>query len=359
MNNIVNWVHMLEDSETATFLHGQELIFTTGIGYENTDWLLDFTKGLVAAQASGLVLNIGPHIKSVPEELVAYCREANFPLFTIPWKTRIVDITNDFCRKIIKSEESEVSTAGAFKDAIFSPDKVSDYRPALERKEFNPDADYSIVAMSLKMPKNESFAEFDKTIRNQLSRILFEHSDRFSIFRQDKYLIVVLQSFPKIFVEASLDRLNDICRYHGSEYGMNAGISVNDKGLGSLSRNYKRAVSLLNIARRRNLTRVSYDDIGIYQLLLEIEDADVLRRFYEGSLGELEAYDRKNQTDLLVTLKSYLDSNASVQEVAKETFMHRNTINYKIKKIKELLGCELDYQDGIRLMLAFNIKDLL
>jgi len=107
MNNIVNWVHMLEDPETASFLYGQELIFSTLIGHDNTNWLHNFANGLVENQASGLVLNIGPYIKSVPEDLIAYCREVQSPLFTIPWKTRIVDITNDFCRKIIKSEENE------------------------------------------------------------------------------------------------------------------------------------------------------------------------------------------------------------------------------------------------------------
>lgn len=108
INNLVNWVHMLEDPETANFLHGQELIFSTGIGHANTDWLLDFAKGLVANQASGLVLNIGPYIHSVPEDLIAYCREVQFPLFTIPWKTRIVDITNIAARSLNRKKMRSV-----------------------------------------------------------------------------------------------------------------------------------------------------------------------------------------------------------------------------------------------------------
>lgn len=152
MNNLVNWVHMLEDPETASFLHGQELIFSTGIGHSSTDWYLDFAKGLVANQASGLVLNIGPYIKAVPEDLIAYCTEVQFTLFVIPWKTRIVDITNDFCRRIIKSEENEVSVAGAFRNAIFFPEKIAEYRSVLERKEFDLDAEFSIVALYLQAP---------------------------------------------------------------------------------------------------------------------------------------------------------------------------------------------------------------
>lgn len=358
MNNLVHWVHMLEDPETASFLHGQELIFSTGIGHDNTEWLRDFAKGLVRYQASGLVLNLGPYIQSVPKDLIAYCREVQFPLFTIPWKTRIVDITNDFCRKIIKSEENEVTIAGAFRDAIFFPEKISDYRPVLERKEFDLDTEFCIVALSLDVP-SEKFSDYDKAVRLHLTKILFNYSDRFNIFRQDKNLIIVLQSFPQNVVEDALDRLNEVCSYSYPKYRIRAAISVNDLGIKSLSRNYKRAIALLHIAEKQNKAKISYLNSGFYQLLIEVEDTKVLKRYYEDTLGQLEAYDQKYQTDLLFILKCYLDHNASVQEVAKETYVHRNTINYKIKKIKEILQCDLNYQDEIKLLLAFHIKELL
>lgn len=359
MDNLVNWVHMLEDPETASFLHGQELIFSTGIGHNDTGWLLDFAKGLVVNQASGLVLNIGPHIKSVPEALISYCKEVQFPLFTIPWKTRIVDVTNDFCRKIIKSEENEVTVSGAFRNAIFFPEKISEYRSVLERKEFDLDAEFCIAALSLQVPFPDKFSDFDKSVRMHLTKILYKYSDRFGIFRQDKYLIVVLQNFPQSVVEGALDRLNEACGCSGQAYRIRAGISINEPGIHSLPRNYKRAVALLPIAEKQDKARISYGNIGVYQLLVEVEDTDVLKKFYEGTLGPLEAYDEKYQTDFLETLKCYLENNASVQEVAKATFMHRNTINYKIKKIKEILGCELTYQDGVNLLLAFHIKEML
>lgn len=359
MNNLVNWVHMLEDPETASFLHGQELIFSTGIGHDNTDWLHNFAKGLVENQASGLVLNLGPYIQSVPEDLIAYCREVQFPLFTVPWKTRIVDITNDFCRKIIKSEEHEVTVAGALRDAIFFPEKISEYRSVLERKEFDLDAEFCIAALSFQIPSSEKFLDYDKAIRLHLTKILINYSDRFNIFRQDKNLIVVLQNFPQEIVEDAMDCLVEVCKYGYPDHRISTGISVNDLGIHSLPRNYKRAIALLRIAERQGQAKISYRNSGLYKLLIEIEDAKVLKRFYEETLGQIETYDRKNQTDYLFTLKCYLDNNASVQEVAKETFVHRNTINYKIKKIKEILQCDLDYQDCLKLLLAFHIKELL
>lgn len=358
MNNLVNWVHMLEDSATASFLHGQELIFTTGIAYDNTDWLIGFVESLVDHQASGLVLNIGPYIRSVPEELVAYCRQVQFPLFTIPWKTRIVDITNDFCHKIIKVEENELTVASAFRNAIFFPEKLSEYRSILERKEFQLEAEFSIVAVSIQASSSDRFLEYDKSIRLHLTKLLIQYSDRFNIFRQDKYLIAVLQNFPEQIIENAVERLHEICNYQ-DKARIRVGISGNDTGIGSLPRNYKRAIAVLNLAEKQGKRKLSYDNIGICQMLIEVEDRKVLERFYESTLGKLAIYDEKHQTDYMDTLKSYLEHNASVQEVAKETYVHRNTINYKIKKVKEILGCELGYQDGLMLLLAFQIKELL
>jgi hypothetical protein len=199
----------------------------------------------------------------------------------MPWKTRIVDVTNDFCRKIIKSEENEVTVAGVFRNAIFSPEKITEYRSVLELKEFDMDAEFRIVAISLQVPSNDRFSEYDKSVRLHLTKILFKYSDRFNIFRQDKYLIAVLQNFPQDVVESALDQLNEVCSYIDQSCRIRAGISINDFDIKSLPRNYKRAVAILPIAEKQDKVKLSYSNVGIYQLLTEIEDIKALRRFYE------------------------------------------------------------------------------
>ena len=66
IENTVRWVHMVEDREVPDFLHGGELIFTTGIGHIDGDAnMLEFTRNLHAHGAAGVVFNIGPYIRSV------------------------------------------------------------------------------------------------------------------------------------------------------------------------------------------------------------------------------------------------------------------------------------------------------
>ena len=99
--------------------------------------------------------------------------------------------------------------------------------------------------------------------------------------------------------------------------------------------------------------------MGIYKLLVHIKDTSVLHEIYDETLGTLEEFDSANGTDYMETLKCYLENDSSVQEVARITFVHRNTVNYKLRRIKEILGCELNYEDKLKLMLSFFIKEFL
>lgn len=359
MNALVDWVHLLEDPEVAGFLHGNELVFTTGIGNKASDWYLEYVKDLIGNGVSGLVLNIGPYIEKVPEDVLEYCRAIDFPLFTIPWDTRIVDVTNDFCHRIIRAEETETSLANAFKNAIFFPNNVTGYKSALERKGFDLDADFMVALIKMQAPNQKSFDDFAKNIRMHLAKILFAYSDRFSFFRQDNYYIVVLQNFTTEAIDQAIVRLDEVCHYGNKKTKIHAGYSGIEKGISSLPRSYKRAQEVQKMAEKKRQLKLSYDDLGIHQILIEVEDSQVLNRYYQNTLGILEDYDDKHQSDYFYILRVYLENNNSVEKVANETYVHRNTINYKIKKIKEILDMELNNKQVVELLLAYKIKELM
>lgn len=357
--NVVDWVHMLEDPETAYFLRGCELIFTTGIARHDLEWFLQFAEGLVKGGASGWVINIGPYIEEVPEAVLDYCAKEGLPIFTVPWETRIVDITNDFCHRIIRAEESEVSVGSAFRNAIFFPNNTTQYKAILEGRAFDMSAEFSVLVLSLRVPRKEDVQGFEKSVRLHLSKILRSHSDMFSVFRMDTQLIAVLQGFDDETVEAAVERLSEVSNYGKKSYHLHCGYSGNNNSIESLTVSYRRAQELLKLSRRNQKLLVSYRKIGVQQLLIEVEDKALLKRFYDESIGILELYDEKHESDYYYILKCYLENNNSVEKVAKETFVHRNTINYKIKKIKEILNTDLSNEDYLKLMLAYKMKDLI
>ena len=57
---------------------------------------------------------------------------------------------------------------------------------------------------------------------------------------------------------------------------------------------------------------------------------------------------------------AYLDHNGSVRETADELYVHRNTINYKLNKISEILGMDLSQLDSrLQLRVGFMLQDRL
>ena len=77
-------------------------------------------------------------------------------------------------------------------------------------------------------------------------------------------------------------------------------------------------------------------------------------------LDRAAQYDEKRGSNLLETLELYVRYDTSIQMVAEKTFTHRNTVNYRVKKIKELLDDDINTMEAkYKLQTAFYIKNYL
>ena len=55
----------------------------------------------------------------------------------------------------------------------------------------------------------------------------------------------------------------------------------------------------------------------------------------------LEEYDRKHGTGLVETLEVMLQNGGSKKQTAEKLYLHRNTMMYRVKKIEEILKCNI------------------
>lgn len=356
MTNIVQWVHSVEDTEVSDFLHGGELIFSTGIANKGQDWMLPFVKNLIENQVSGLVLNIGPYIKSIPQEVISYCNEKHFPLLDIPWKTRIVDISRDFCNRIILNERKEESIGDALKNFIFFPNEYDKYIPVLECNDFSVDADYAIIGIKADMADNISTLKPETAFE----RIIYSYKKHWGGFKVDNMLFYVLSNFTNAEIESLVEKLQAEQEKFMSVNKLYIAVSKTDCNIKSLSKAYQIVLKMLKLSQRRNISPMFYEKLEIKKLILAVDDNSLLESIYNENLRKLEIYDRDNGTDYLNFLRLYLKYDGSVQKVAEETFVHRNTINYQLAKIKKILGNNLKtFEERFKLILAFEIKDVM
>jgi PucR family transcriptional regulator, proline-responsive transcriptional activator len=359
LKNLVRWVHMVEDSEVPGFLHGNELILTTGIANNGNDWVINFVKSLRKHGAIGLVINVGPYIKEVPKTLIHYCDENEFPLFIVPWEIHLIDVTFDFCHRIIANEENETSIAQAFRDLVFSPENKEAYVKTLERRGFHNKGEYSLMIMQAS--RNNTLLSGDEwhNIQFSVQSVLKNIDKPICIFDQENYLVIVGSGVNSSQMEAYAMIINDQLFDNSDNVTVFVGISDTVIGYNELCACYKQAVTASNTAKIQEKQILKYHDTGIYKLIYAVDDASILKRYVMDTINKISDYDSMHNTDYVLTLKHYLESNGSIQKVSNQMNVHRNTINYKMKSIRENFGLKLDYNDIARLWLAFNIKDII
>lgn len=358
LGNYVRWVHLVENADVSPFLHGNEMVFMTGVGINDEGHLLRFVEELIEKRCSALVINTGKYIKSIPQSVKDCCDINSLPLFTVPWEVKLIDITYDFCHRIVTGEEIETALATALRNLIFSPENEAGYKSTLERRSYFPSSDYCVGVCGFSKTELGD-DELKKAATSAMQKVLNTSGRQFSFFFQDKNLVTVCPDCKEEDVRKILSTFDTIFNSGGEGATLTCGISPSKQGYAAVSDGYRKAVMALKVATLHGESCVGYSDMGIYKMLVHIKDTSVLHEIYDETLGTLEEFDSANGTDYMETLKRYLENDSSVQEVARITFVHRNTVNYKLRRIKEILGCELNYEDKLRLMLSFFIKEFL
>jgi DNA-binding PucR family transcriptional regulator len=98
---------------------------------------------------------------------------------------------------------------------------------------------------------------------------------------------------------------------------------------------------------------ITLEDLGIYGLLLTVGDLDELVTFAAKTLGPILAYDKKRGTELLTTLRAYLERSCRTVDAAAVLGVHPNTVAYRIHRIETILGLVLTHPESLlRVQLA-------
>jgi sugar diacid utilization regulator len=110
----------------------------------------------------------------------------------------------------------------------------------------------------------------------------------------------------------------------------------------------------LNVGVAEGRSPIAFEETGAYRLLLGTSQEE-LRSFYSETVEPLVLYDEQYETDLVMTVEAYLDSDANVPATAKKLFTHRHTIRYRLERIRDLSGHDATATEG-RERLGLGIK---
>jgi sugar diacid utilization regulator len=104
---------------------------------------------------------------------------------------------------------------------------------------------------------------------------------------------------------------------------------------------------------------VSLDELGIFRVLLAVDDEELVRDTARQVLGPLMDYDSERDSTMLETLTAYVDADLNVADTARTLHLHPNSLHYRVRRIQELLDVRLrDPDDLVRVTFALAIRKL-
>ena len=220
----------------------------------------------------------------------------------------------------------------------------------------NKAIDYAIIGVKADMTDHIS----SRKLESAFERTIYSYKKHWGGFKVDNMMFYVLNDFSDDEIESIAEKIQSEKERYISVNKLYVAVSKTNNKLKSLPKTYRIVLRMLRLAVRTDMTPMFYDWLEVKKLILAVDDISLLESIYNENLKKLEVYDRDNGTDYMSFLRLYLKYDGSVQRVAQETFVHRNTINYQLAKIKKILGNNLKtFEERFKIILAFEVRDVL
>jgi hypothetical protein len=133
------------------------------------------------------------------------------------------------------------------------------------------------------------------------------------------------------------------------------------RGAAELGQGMREAEQALAAARRLDIADrpVVFEHLGVYRVLLGGGGPRHQLDFVDAAIGPLQRYDAEHGTYLVATLRGYVDADYNAAEAARRLYVHANTLAYRLRTIRRLLGgdpCRGDLR--LQVELALKLQEL-
>ena len=226
----------------------------------------------------------------------------------------------------------------------------------LKSKELHFSNDVMRIVMLIKfIGKNE-------IIPYQMVQNMFPDKNKDYVISVGESDIVLVKEVKPNYDTRAIEKIaQSISDTFGTEFytKVSIGIGTAVESIKDLARSYKEAQVAIEVGKvfdtEKNI--VSYENLGIgrliYQLpttLCEMFLSEVFKK------GSIETLDRET----LLTIQCFFENNLNVSETSRKLFVHRNTLVYRLEKVRKLTGLDLrEFDHAITFKVAMMVKKYL
>ncbi|WP_394524317.1 helix-turn-helix domain-containing protein [Lacrimispora sp. JR3] len=313
----VSSFHVMEKLRNTWFFNNYTSLHKCSVTeIENVEEVMPYNKCIIISQVNDMGEVIG--------QMLISSKDA-FEMAKLQLATVIYEVLSTIRPRRPSTSNKEV-VSNFFSSMLYSSEQKKEYQSFIYSVNcWSPKEEYCVVVFK------KTAAQILVNAKTTLSMIsdLLEHC---IITHEKEYITACINVTRNSRYQ---QQIQQICTKRWYVYGM----SFVFEGMESVYEMKKQA--MLALAGNRSL----FSEVAFDSLIHSIEDQNFVIACIHPALRKLKNYDQENHTQLLPTLKVFLQCERSWVRTAEELELHRNTIISRMSKISELLCLDFDDAD--------------
>jgi len=343
----------------------------------------EYIKRLSDRGVAGMLIKPERFLGEIPDNVLEAAERESFPVGEVPMNVLWSRVLDGFYRSLLAEQaerggvETEMRLRRGFFDDLIS-DRMSgeeiSRRAGLLRCDLSDGGVVLVfnVANFIEIARKRSLDELQLY---HLKTLLYETVDDATREIQRNFICTprpegaaVLLGNPIQDREALARQVLLRCGERLRNLPVHAGLGEPFDSPDQAAKSYHEAESALCVGRRlRSANGLdgkihAFASLGVQRLLFALsqESLETLQGFKETTVGPVIGYDEKHGTQLLETLRAYMECNGNISEVAELLHVHKHTVRYRLRRITELTGLDVGkFEDAAQLYLALRATELL
>ena len=373
LHRMVSWTYMVQTRPYADHMNRGNFALIV-VDYVRFDYeeAARSMEELNELGISGLAVSTVDDREEVPQSMIDRANELELPLFYIRWEgASFVDIAQSIGSLIVQTGMENKKTGDYLYNLLFGYEINDKYVEKISGQfglDFSRPYRVGVIVIDRKYGVNleqdeHTYEYYADCLNREVNNM--KGSSMFMRFLNKFVLLFEARENKEIEheLEQILRRLDDKPQFKGL-IRSTCILGAAYKDPRDFGQSYQEAKNLIAkkdiLPNPKNKKVLSASSMGIYKYMFNSGNQAEILDYCNEKLRTLEEYDHANGTFLQDTLLAYYMNGFSVGKTAEALFIHRNSLQYRINKIEELLGMELDdYMEYLNLINCILIKRLM
>ena len=373
LHRMVSWTYMVQTRPYADHMNRGNFALIV-VDYVRFDYeeAARSMEELNELGISGLAVSTVDDREEVPQSMIDRANELELPLFYIRWEgASFVDIAQSIGSLIVQTGVENKKTGDYLYNLLFGYEINDKYVEKISGQfglDFSRPYRVGVIVIDRKYGVNleqdeHTYEYYADCLNREVNNM--KGSSMFMRFLNKFVLLFEARENKEIEheLEQILRRLDDKPQFKGL-IRSTCILGAAYKDPRDFGQSYQEAKNLIAkkdiLPNPKNKKVLSASSMGIYKYMFNSGNQAEILDYCNEKMRTLEEYDHANGTFLQDTLLAYYMNGFSVGKTAEALFIHRNSLQYRINKIEELLGMELDdYMEYLNLINCILIKRLM